>query len=152
MFINWKVYCSDPFHWRRIYACLQVVPEAIIEAHPSLSIHSGDRTCCNCLNKLRKLPPEATVQDEVRADQPGPSGLSYHVSPCSESIADTEDSDTDDVRPADVQLLAVNEVLELEGISPLGGKRRTRSYKYVRQKIRRVENVFRKRVLFAVGA
>ena len=136
-----------------LYARLRVVPEAIIAAHPSLSIHSGDHACCNCLNKLRKLSPVATVQDEEHADQPGPSGLSHHISRCSEpSAADTEDSDTDDVLPADVQLLAVNEVLELEGISPVGGKRRTRSYKYVKEKVRRVEDVIRKKVLFAVGA
>ena len=44
--------------------------------------------------------------------------------------------------PADVGLLAVNEILGVEGISPVGGKRKTQSNKYV-EKIRRVEDVIR---------
>ncbi|KAL5508956.1 hypothetical protein EMCRGX_G004228, partial [Ephydatia muelleri] len=160
MSLNRKIYCCDPFHChqRHIYARLRVVSEAIIAAHPSLSMHSGDRACCNCLNKLRKMSPDATAQDEEHASstiQPGPSGLSYHTGQCSEptsASADTEDSDTDNVLLADVGLLAVNEMLGVEGISPVRGKRKTRSNKYVGEKIRRVEDVIRKKVLFAVGA
>ena len=104
------------------------------------------------------MSPDATTQDEAHAGstiQPGPSGLSDHTGQCSEptsASADTEGSDTDNVLLADVGLLAVNEMLGVEGIFPVRGKRKTRSNKYVGEKIRRVEDVIRKEVLFAVGA
>ncbi|KAL5510770.1 hypothetical protein EMCRGX_G006371 [Ephydatia muelleri] len=101
------------------------------------------------------MSPDATTQDEAHAGstiQPGPSGLSDHTGQCSEptsASADTEGSDTDNVLLADVGLLAVNEMLGVEGIFPVRGKRKTRSNKYVGEKIRRVEDVIRKKHSYA---
>ena len=163
MSINWKVYCCDPLsrHKRRIYARLRLVPDDLIAANPSLSMQIGDRACCNCLNAIRKLPLETPTCEQEQEQacssaQPGssvPADEAIQSTSSEPTPADTEDSDAygDDMLPADATLCDVNKVLGIVGISPFRRKRRMWNQTYVGEKLQRVGDVLKKKVLFAVG-
>ena len=85
----------------------------------------------HCLNEIRKVTPEVSpTREQEEAGPSNPSVPSTVAESSDPTPVGTDTEDSDDALP----VTRVNEVLNLVCVSPIGGKRNTRSQRYVKEK------------------